>query len=346
MAGLPIYETIVPAGRSWKTASHLGHIYYVSEGRLKSTFRLVALLALLSMISVGQSAPVALDAGVKAPFSFVAYGDIRFMETSNIKDSDPIRRKILVQKIAGEKPAFLLITGDLVANGGVAQQWSVFDNESSPFQAAGVKLYPALGNHDLRGDLPVALKNYFQRFPYLQQNRYYSVRADNVMVLTLDSSLDHPGGPEMQWFERQIDALPDGIQFVVVQLHHPPLTRSTDSVFGGGHAPRAVEQDMAGFLESKAAKSKAKFIVVAGHVHNYERYERNGVMYIVTGGGGATPYMIQRQSNDAYKDIGASYHYCHFDVKPGQIEMHMVKLDLLGNKPTWQDRDSFKWTAK
>jgi hypothetical protein len=313
---------------------------------MKILLRTIALLCLISITSSAQKAPVSLDAGVKAPFSFVVYGDIRFMETSNTRDSDPVRRKILVQKIADEKPAFLLITGDLVANGGVPQQWSVFDQETAPLHAAKVKFYPALGNHDLRGDLPLSLGNYFQRFPYLEQSRFYSVRADNVLVLTLDSSLDHPGGPEMQWFDKQFESLPDGVQFVVVQLHHPPLTRSTDSFFGGGHSPRGVEQNMAQFLESRAAKSKAKFIVVAGHVHNYERYERNGVMYIVTGGGGATPYMIPRQSNDAYKDPGATYHYCHFDVKPGHLEMHMIKLDLNGNKPSWQERDSFQWDAK
>jgi hypothetical protein len=335
-------------GSSWagQSASHFQQFPFVVRFLMKSLIRLLAFLVAISALGAGQTAPASLDAGVKAPYSFVTYGDIRFMDPSNTKDSDPVRRKILVQKIADEKPSFLLITGDLVANGGAAQQWSVFDKETSPLRDASVKFYPTLGNHDLRGDLPVALDNYFKRFPDLQRSRYYSVRADNVMVLTLDSSLDHPGGEEMQWFDKQIESLPDGVQFIVVQLHHPPLTRSSDSFFGGGHSPRAPEQDMAQFLESRAAKSRARFIVVAGHVHNYERYERNGVMYIVTGGGGATPYMIPRQSNDAYRDQGPTYHYCHFDVKPGSIEMHMFKLDLNGNKPSWQDRDSFKWDAK
>ena len=306
----------------------------------------LAIFLFLSPLAFAQDAPAALNAEVKAPFSLVAYGDIRFMNPSNTKDSDPVRRKMLVQQIANDKPALLLITGDLVANGGAADQWAVFDQETAPLKAAGVKVYPALGNHDLRGDLPVALNNYFQRFPYLARNRYYSVRADNVMIFTLDSALDTPGGPEMQWFDKEIQSLPKEIQFVVVQLHHPPLTRSSDSVFGGGHSARGEEKHMAEFLESHAAQSKAKFIVVAGHVHNYERYERNGVMYVVTGGGGATPYMFPRQQNDAYRDPGPTYHYCHFDVKPGHISMRMMKLDLNGNKPSWQQRDSFEWDAK
>lgn len=313
---------------------------------MKLVIRSLACVLFLSTFCLGQGAPVALDASVKAPFSFDVYGDIRFMETSNTKDSDPVRRKMLVQKIANDKPAFLLITGDIVANGSSASQWEVFDSETGPLKNDPVHIYPALGNHDLRGDQNTALDNYFKRFPYLQHSRYYAVRADNVMVFTLDSELDHPGGAEMTWFDKQIDSLPDGVQFVVVQLHHPPLTRSRDSLFGGGHSPRGQEENMADFLESRAAKSRAKFIVVAGHVHNYERYERNGVMYVVTGGGGATPYMIPRQNNDAYRDPGPTYHYCHFDVVPGHIAMHMVKLVLDGNKPTWQERDSFEMSAK
>lgn len=310
--------------------------------------RTLALLFLVffALSSLAQNAPAALDAGVKVPFSFDAYGDIRFMDPSNTKDSDPVRRKLIVEKIAADKPAFLLITGDLVANGADANQWKVFDRETAPLRDAGIKLYPILGNHDLRGDLPVALSNYFQRFPYLQNSRYYSVRAGNVFIVGLDSSLDQPGGDEMQWFDKQIGSLPNDVDFVVVLLHHPPFTRSRDSMVGGGHSPRPQEEDMGQFLESRQAKTRARFVVVAGHVHNYERYERGGVTYITSGGGGATPYMIQRAPGDVYTDPGPTYHFCHFDVEPGKLTMHMQKLELDGKTPKWVERDSFELTAK
>jgi hypothetical protein len=295
---------------------------------------------------LAQNAPAALDTGVKVPFSFDAYGDIRFMNPSNTKDSDPVRRKLIVEKIAADKPPFLLVTGDLVATGADGDQWKVFDRETAPFREAGIKLYPVLGNHDLRGDLPVALSNYFQRFPYLENSRYYSARAGNVLILALDSSLDQPGGDEMQWFDKQIDALPKEIDFVVVTLHHPPVTRSRDSMTGGGHSPRGQEEDMGKFLESRQAKTRARFVVIAGHVHNYERYEHGGVTYITSGGGGATPYMIPREQGDAYTDPGPTYHYCHFDVAPGKLTMHMQKLELDGNKPKWTEGDSFELTVK
>lgn len=303
-------------------------------------------IVLSALLAFAQNQPVALNAGVKVPFSFDAYGDIRFMNPADHKDSDPVRRKLIVDKIAQDKPSFLLISGDLVANGGNPDQWKVFDQETAPIRNAGIKIYPALGNHDLRGDLPLALQNYFQRFPYLQNSRYYSVRAANVLILTLDSSLDQPGGEEMQWFDKQLTSIPPDVNFVIVQLHHPPITRSSSKMPGGGHSPRTREQDMAGFIEARQAKSRARFIVVAGHVHNYERYEHGGVMYITTGGGGATPYMIPRQQNDFYKDEGPTYHFCHFDVGRNTLSMRMMKLELQGDKAQWQQRDSFQITVK
>lgn len=317
----------------------------ILEVAMKRSFTLL-LFVLLSAFSLAQSGPASLDAGVKSTFSFDAYGDIRFMDPSNTKDSDPVRRKMIVEKLAEDKPAFLLISGDLVATGGDSGQWRVFDAETAPLRTAGIKIYPTLGNHDLRGDLPVALSNYFQRFPALQNSRYYSVRAGNVFVITLDSSLDQPGGDEMQWFDQQLSSLPKEVEFVVIQLHHPPLTRSRDNMAGGGHSPRAQEEAMAKFLESRQSRTKASFVVVAGHVHNYERYEQGGVMYITSGGGGATPYMIRRESGDFYTDPGPTYHYCHFDVQPGKLVMHMRKLEMEGSKPKWSERDSFELKAR
>lgn len=314
--------------------------------RFAQLFLLFTVVLTLGSSSLAQTPAAALKIDVHPPYKFIAYGDIRFTNLADKKTSDPVRRKLLVDKIASEKPAFLLISGDLVANGSDERQWGIFDQETAPLRNADVQVYPALGNHDLRGDLPVALKNYFQRFPYLQNSRYYSLRAGNVLILTLDSSLDHPGGEEMQWFDNQINSLPDGVQFVIVQLHHPPLTRSHDFPPGEGHSARHTEQEMATFIESRAAQSKAKFVVVAGHVHNYERYERNGVMYVVTGGGGATPYMIHREPNDFYKDPGPTYHYCRFEVSHGKLAMHMIKLEGEGKDANWQERDSFEIGAK
>ncbi len=51
-----------------------------------------------------------------------------------------------------------------------------------------------------------------------------------------------------------------------------------------------------------AAKSHAKFVVFNGHIHNYERFDVNGIMHVISGGGGARPYPIFiRGDQDLYQ---------------------------------------------
>jgi acid phosphatase type 7 len=70
-----------------------------------------------------------------------------------------------------------------------ANDWKIFDQETSVWREKKIPVYPALGTHDLDGREETALANYFERFPDLKNSRYYSVRAANTLILVLDSSL-------------------------------------------------------------------------------------------------------------------------------------------------------------
>lgn len=276
------------------------------------------------------------------PFTFLGYGDMRFTNPADTKHSNAAARRAEIARMAQAKPAFVLITGDLVLTGAAAQDWKVFDAETAPLRQAGIELLPALGNHDVRGGEARALENYFQRFPQLEGRRWYSVRAGNVLLFALDSnSADGPGSRQWQWLEQGLQALSPEVDFVLVALHHPPLTHSHDKVLGGGHSPRPQEQQLASLLEKYQQSMRARIIVIAGHVHNYERYEHGGVTYVVSGGGGATPYMIQRSAGDFYRDPGPTYHICNFTVDHGELRFQMLKLTFEGAQPQWTVRDSF-----
>ena len=283
--------------------------------------------------------------GLNQAFTFVGYGDMRFTNPANIKDSNPAVRQAEIARIAEERPAFVVISGDLVLNGANAQDWKVFDNETAPLRQAGITVFPALGNHDIRGGESEALEKYFRRFPQINRRRWYSVQAGNVVVFVLDS-VSADGGQQLHWLEQGLDELPRGTDFVLVCLHHPPITHSSESMPGGGHGSRAREQQLASMLEQRQRALRARIIVLAGHVHNYERYERGGVTYIVSGGGGATPYMVARTSGDFYRDTGPTYHICNFSVHPGELKFQMLKVDLEGRRPVWSVRDAFELRAQ
>src|SRR5580700_7448507 len=137
---------------------------------------------------LAQSQPVELKTQVSLPFRFIAYGDTRFTDPKNTDASNPAVRQTLVQAIADAHPAFISIGGDLVYGGANVNDWRVFDSETAVWAQNKIPVYPALGNHELYGNEKIALENYFQRFPQLQNRRYYSVRAANTLLLMLDSS--------------------------------------------------------------------------------------------------------------------------------------------------------------
>jgi acid phosphatase type 7 len=195
--------------------------------------------------SLAQTRPVELQPQITLPFRFVAYGDTRFTDPKNTDASNPVVRQTLVQAIADAKPAFISIGGDIAYKGDDVNDWKIWDKETAVWREDKIPVYPALGNHDLYGDLKVALTNYFQRFPDLQSNRYYSVRAANTVLFMLDSSLDETSGPQGQWLAHELDHLPADVDFVCLILHHPPYTDSSDQLFGGGHSARPAEQALA-----------------------------------------------------------------------------------------------------
>jgi len=303
------------------------------------------LIAAAASALLAQTQPVELRAQISVPFRFVAYGDTRFTDPNNTDASNPVVRQALVQAIADAHPAFISIGGDLVYGGGNTNDWKIWDQETAIWTKSKIPVYPALGNHELYGDEKIDLANYFLRFPELQNNRYYSVRAANTLLLMLDSSLDETSGPQGQWLAHELDALPADVDFVCVVLHHPPYTDSSDQTPGGGHSARPSEQAMARMLEQRQAQTRGRFVVIAGHVHNYERHEHNGVTYLVTGGGGAHPYMIPRKVGDPLFDKAVNYHYLLVEVDRGKMKATMNRLEIGNGKATWTTPDFAEITA-
>ncbi len=303
--------------------------------------KIIALLFLVSISVFGQTGPIEIGLSLKAPFQFVAYGDTRFTNPADTGASNAEVRVALVKAIADAHPSFISIGGDLVYNGYDPNDWKTYDTETDPWQQAKIPVFPAIGNHELHGDPTVALANYFHRFPDLQGDRYYSVRAANISMLVLDSSQAEATGPQGEWLKRKLDTIPADVAFVFVVLHHPPYTRSSDREIlrGGGHSARHRERDLATLLETTQQKIRARIIVIAGHVHNYERFEHGGVTYLVTGGGGAHPYHIPRTADDPLRDHEVNYHYLFIEVKTDSVKITMNRLGLENGKAKWTQPD-------
>jgi 3',5'-cyclic AMP phosphodiesterase CpdA len=275
-------------------------------------------------------------------WSVIAYGDTRFTDPSDRDDTNPDARRTLVARIAEQHPDALVISGDLPLNGAVANDYAVFQQETAAWRAAGLRVYPAIGNHELKGGQDLDPGNWWATFPDLNRRRWYSVAFGNSYIITLDSGLPLVQGSRQQrWLKDQLDHLPSSTQYVFFSLHHPPVA---DSLwYDHSHDVRPNEQALASFLEKRQATSHAAFIVIAGHIHNYQRFIHNGVLYLVSGGGGAKPHMVSRTAADLYQDSSfPNYHYIRFDFDGRSLHAVMHRLaDPEASQPVWQDKDSF-----
>jgi len=91
-----------------------------------------------------------------------------------------------------------------------------------------------------------------------------------------------------------------------------------------------------------------RFVVVAGHIHNYERFIENDIVYLVAGGGGAKPRPIQRGDADLYQDSAfPNYGYVRIVVNGDTMESTMIRVaDPNASTPSWQEKDHFQIPAR
>src|SRR5690348_11383001 len=96
------------------------------------------------------------------PYALPVDGDTRFTHVPTA--SDAAKREAIVRALTKERPDFVVINGDVVYNGYDKEDWGVFQSETAPLRDEGVKIFPALGNHDIHGGED-GLRNYFANFP-------------------------------------------------------------------------------------------------------------------------------------------------------------------------------------
>ncbi len=257
----------------------------------------------------------------------VAYGDMRFTDPAITSGTNPRVRKWLAQKIADEHPQALLLTGDMPYTGASSADWKAFQNETAGWRANKVLLLPSTGNHEVRGDYQAGDRELPGQFSVDPEHRYYSALLGSVEVISLDCTQSAAASSAQgRWFAAQLDHVPAQVEFVLIEYHMPWMADRQSQIFVGIPGREAIE--LRGLLEARLGKIRAKVVVFNGHIHNYERFERNGVEYVITGGGGAEPYpVLLRGEADLYQDTGFPvYHYLTLDVSNHQLHAVMWKV--------------------
>ena len=286
------------------------------------------------------------DTGLPDPLVLIAYGDMRFTDTGEVHATNPGARQALVAKIAAENPAALFINGDIPWHG-IAADYAVFHDETKVWRERHLRVYPALGNHEFSACLEFAcLDHWWDTFSELRGRRWYSVAlGSKVLGICLDSDTSLlPGSAQRLWLENQIAGSSPAVRLVLLVMHHPPLADVQTGQLAD-HNPRPNEISLAEYLKTVTPRATARFVVSAGHTHNYERLQRDGVTYLVSGGGGAAPYPVERGSADLYRDADfPNYHYVRFEMHGDRVVGEMIRLADYGDASPkrWETRDRFE----
>jgi hypothetical protein len=285
---------------------------------------------------------------IRQPLTFITYGDQRFADPRN-GQSTATMRQLLVRQIAAEKPTAVIMNGDVPNDGSKKEDYAVYREETSAWREQAFPVIAALGNHEMYGDEKLCLENWWEAFPSLRNRRWYSTQlGSRVYVISLDSTSHLLAGSEQaKWLDRQIDGMNSLIDFLVITLHHPPVADVQTHLLID-HNPRPNEWALRDYLAEKAKKIHARILVSAGHIHNYERHEQANITYLVSGGGGAFPYIVERTPDDLYQGKEfPNYHYLKFVLEGQELKGMMYRAaDPENPNSAFEIKDSFTITAK
>lgn len=243
-----------------------------------------------------------------SPLSFIAFGDTR---------TDHATHARIAARIAAEQPDFVVNTGDLVGDGRRPDDWATYFPLAAPLLAS-TPFFPAIGNHDSRG-----LLNETMFLRWFGRDRYYEVRAGAVILLFLDTTLAYGGGSAQRtWLEERLAAAAGAVakgeaSWILALHHHPPFSSARHG------SNEHVATELVPLYERYGVN-----LVLNGHDHVYERLERNGITYVVTGGGGAPLYDFEEIVPESRVRV-KTHHYLRIDADRERLAFRAV--DLAGN---------------
>lgn len=219
-------------------------------------------------------------------------------------------------------PAAIITTGDNFYLDDVAAIWS------APFDwviESSIPVWPSWGNHDLE----TARRRDLVGDTLGVSERWYLRPLGEAVVIVLDAN--RPADVEqLRWLRAALAA--HEAQPVVVAFHQPALSCSLH-----GSTP-LVLTNWAPLFERHGVE-----LVLNGHDHNYQRFQRRGVTYVVSGGGGATLYEVADCPAGTEAPIVADdrrYHFLVLTVTGDAVEV--VALSSEGEEidrvevPAWR----------
>lgn len=180
------------------------------------------------------------------------------------------------------KPAFVIITGDLVNKMGDQAQIAEYKRIASKLDPS-IPLYSVPGNHDVDNKpTPAILAAYRKEFGA----DYYTFRKGDLFSIVLNSGLiaDPGGAPEesekqLEWLKLAFNkAKKSGCKSIVVFQHHPFFLQNPDEKDQYFNIPTTIRKKYLQLFKENGVSH-----VFAGHLHK-NSFGKDGELEMVTTG--------------------------------------------------------------
>jgi hypothetical protein len=243
------------------------------------------------------------------PYNFVVYGDNRTRHD--------VHRQLIETLVKHGTPDFVLQSGDMVENGVDNSLWPIFFDIEKELLRHTV-FFPALGNHE---------RNSHDFFEFFQASSpYYSFNWGNGHFIVLNSDIGNAAltapqrdafwTEQTRWLEEDLkNSQSADYRFIVA--HHPPFTAVASRQGNNPHMTALVP------MFEKYHVNVAFF----GHDHNYQHYLKNGIHYLVSGGGGAPLYDVDKPAADITQKVVKIENFLTVSVQGKKAHIEAIAID-------------------
>lgn len=322
---MPATVTLHCDGRTW--TSKPGVIHRLRADGLKEgqeyEYKLVAELAGGGASATSKVWKVRTLAS-KGPVSFVALGDAR----NNPKIWGRITSKVLALH-----PAFVIHTGDIVANGNDYDMWDRDFAKPAEAFLASIPCFYTFGNHENN----VSMLYEFFGFP--QDNRSSYMQVIGPVQLFAMNRFENWGRGSANLVRMEKD-LAASLSPFIFTFTHPPAWSS------GSHGNDPLGQDVHFPIFDRYGVTAA----LAGHDHCYERSEPGGTTMLIAGGGGAPLYKPAHAAQNPHSKIYRSeYNYLVFEADETTCTMKAFvfgDMNTPDNERKLEEVDQRVWEAR
>jgi acid phosphatase type 7 len=208
-------------------------------------------------------------------FTFISYGDNRANSSGPVfaLDSESVNQAAILHN----QKTIVIHVGDFVYTGSQNEWQPQFFMPARNILKNNV-LYTAIGNHEYTTSGKIEYQNYFAPPSTGGSGTkfYYSFNYGNAHFISLNTNENYISGTaQYTWLTNDLDSqAATDAKWIIVFFHHPAYSSQRQYL--------DVRNNFVPLFETKGVN-----LVIQGDDHFYERHYKDGIYYLVTGGGGA-----------------------------------------------------------